>query len=136
MLRLFGQRFFILIFLFLLIGPLSVLAECTLNGEVIPCGEVGNMIGLFFASFSMLILVIILLCSLSFVFWIWMLIDCLNNNNNLHGEHDKLVWIILMVFTGALGSILYFFLVKVNKNSKSVGRKRKVVRRKSVNRGK
>ena len=72
MLRLFGQRFFILIFLFLLIGPLSVLAECTLNGEVIPCGEVGNMIGLFFASFSMLILVIILLCSLSFVFWIWM----------------------------------------------------------------
>lgn len=135
MLRLFGQRFFILIILFLLIGSLSVLAECTLNGEVIPCGEVGNMIGLFFASFSMMILVMMLLGLLSFVFWIWMLIDCLNNNN-LHGEHDKLVWILLMVFTGALGSILYFFLVKVNKNSKSVGRKRKVVRRKSVNRGK
>ena len=124
MLRLFGQRFFILIILFLLIGSLSVLSECTLNGEVIPCGEVGNMIGLFFASFSMVILVMVLLGLLSFVFWIWMLIDCLNNNN-LHGEHDKLVWILLMVFTGALGSILYFFLVKVNKNSKSIGRKRK-----------
>ncbi len=124
MLRWFGQRFVILIILFLLIGSLSVLAECTLNGEVIPCGEVGNMIGLFFASFSMMILVMVLLGLLSFVFWIWMLIDCLNNNN-LHGEHDKLVWILLMVFTGALGSILYFFLVKVNKNSKSIGRKRK-----------
>jgi hypothetical protein len=48
-----------------------------------------------------------LLGLLAFGFWLWMLIDCLKRSFK-----DKLLWVLIMIFLGPLGSILYFFLVK------------------------
>ena len=56
-----------------------------------------------------------LLCPLSagavglllFVFWIWMLVDCLQNER-LQGN-DKLVWVLVVVLLHFLGALIYFF---------------------------
>lgn len=42
-----------------------------------------------------------------FIFWLWMLIDCLKRE-----FEDKLVWVLVLILTGFLGAILYYFLVK------------------------
>ena len=42
------------------------------------------------------------------VFWIWMLIDCLQRKK----FEDKLVWILVLIFLNILGAIFYYFLVK------------------------
>jgi hypothetical protein len=44
---------------------------------------------------------------LLFVFWLWMLIDCAKREFD-----DKALWIILLIFLGLIGAILYFFIVK------------------------
>jgi hypothetical protein len=48
-----------------------------------------------------------LLGLLGFAFWLWMLIDCLQRKFK-----DKLIWVLVLVFLGPLGALLYFFLVK------------------------
>jgi len=52
---------------------------------------------------------------LSFVFWIWMLIDCLTRKK----FEDKLVWVLVILFLHVIGAILYYFLVK-KKNRREI----------------
>jgi uncharacterized protein YneF (UPF0154 family) len=40
-------------------------------------------------------------------FWIWMLVDCLSNEPS--GGNDKLIWALVIVFTGWIGAAIYFF---------------------------
>ena len=42
-------------------------------------------------------------------FWLWMLIDCVQNMESK--DNDKLIWILVLLFTHMLGATLYFFLV-------------------------
>lgn len=42
------------------------------------------------------------------IFWIWMLIDCANNEPS--EGNDKLVWILIIALTHLLGAMLYFFI--------------------------
>ncbi|MEM7821815.1 MAG: PLDc N-terminal domain-containing protein [Candidatus Aenigmatarchaeota archaeon] len=42
-----------------------------------------------------------------FIFWIWMLVDCIKRN-----FENKTQWIIILVFTSIIGAILYYFFVK------------------------
>jgi hypothetical protein len=44
---------------------------------------------------------------LAFVFWIWMLIDCVKNPGLPSGE--KVVWVIVIALTHFLGALIYFF---------------------------
>lgn len=54
-----------------------------------------------------------------FVFWLWMLIDCLNRpDKKFKGKNDKLIWILIMIFFWILGSILYYFMVKRKKEKR------------------
>ena len=48
----------------------------------------------------------ILLVVLASIFWIWMLIDCLQNPR-LQGI-EKLIWVLLIFFLHLLGAIIYF----------------------------
>ncbi|MCK4336267.1 MAG: PLDc N-terminal domain-containing protein [Candidatus Aenigmarchaeota archaeon] len=57
--------------------------------------------------FTLFVLSIGALAVLAIVFWFWMLIDCLQRE-----FEDKLVWVFVIVLTGIIGAILYFFLVK------------------------
>lgn len=40
-------------------------------------------------------------------FWIWMLVDCATYE--LSGEKNKLVWLLLIIFTHFIGALIYFF---------------------------
>ena len=62
-------------------------------------GEIILMIALMFF--------IIPLGLLSFVFWIWMLIDAIKNECLNEGE--KVAWVLVIALTHALGAIIYFF---------------------------
>ena len=48
-----------------------------------------------------------LVALLSFVFWIWMLIDCLQRE--FADGTEKIVWVLVLIFTQVLGAIIYFF---------------------------
>lgn len=61
----------------------------------------GGIIGLLFLLMSA---VFSILC---FVFWVWMLIDCLKNEPST--GNDKIIWALVMLFTG-IGSLLYYFI--------------------------
>jgi hypothetical protein len=52
----------------------------------------------------LILIPILLLC---FIFWIWMLIDVLNRSFN-----NKITWVLIIIFLGILGAILYFFIVR------------------------
>lgn len=53
-------------------------------------------------------LVIVGIVILAFVFWIWMLINCLMRKK----FEDKLVWVLVILFLHVIGAILYYVLVK------------------------
>ena len=47
--------------------------------------------------------------------WIWMLVDCIKRDEEdfpSMGENTKLIWILIVILTGWLGGIIYFFMVK------------------------
>jgi hypothetical protein len=45
---------------------------------------------------------------LSTIFWIWMLIDCITKEPS--EGNDKIIWVLVIVFTNSLGALLYFFI--------------------------
>ncbi len=49
------------------------------------------------------------------VFWLWMLIDCLKRPDDMFkfgGNNAKLIWILVIIFTGLIGAAIYYFLIK------------------------
>ena len=50
-----------------------------------------------------------------FVFWIWMLVDCLKKQDDMFaigGNHAKLIWVLVIILTGIIGGLIYYFLIK------------------------
>ncbi|MDD5700099.1 MAG: PLDc N-terminal domain-containing protein [Candidatus Nanoarchaeia archaeon] len=47
---------------------------------------------------------------LSFVFWIFMLLDSVKRKYKHHD--DKIVWILVIVLAGVIGALIYYFAVK------------------------
>ena len=45
-----------------------------------------------------------------FIFWLWMLIDCIKRD--FTKSNDKIVWILVIIFTQIIGAIIYYFVVK------------------------
>jgi hypothetical protein len=65
-----------------------------------------------FAGIIWLLICVILisLVFLSVAFWIWMIIDCAQRD--FRKDNDKVIWILVLIFLGALGAIVYYFVVK------------------------
>ena len=42
----------------------------------------------------------------SLVFWVWMLVDCLKNEDA--EGNDKLIWILVIILTNWIGALIYF----------------------------
>jgi hypothetical protein len=55
--------------------------------------------------FSLVVGFLLLLC---FVFWIWMLVDCIRNER-LSGN-ERLAWALVIFFLYALGGLIYLLL--------------------------
>jgi hypothetical protein len=52
-------------------------------------------------------LVILTVIAALFVFWIWMLVDCLKNPR-LQGT-EKLIWVLVIIFLHWIGALVYYF---------------------------
>ncbi|VVB79785.1 Uncharacterised protein [uncultured archaeon] len=57
-----------------------------------------------------LVLIIIGLIVFCIIFWIWMLVDSIKRRYK--DSNDKIVWVIVIVLTGILGAIIYYFVEK------------------------
>jgi hypothetical protein len=64
--------------------------------------------GLLFGGLGLLALLFLGLLGLAaFIFWIWMLIDCIQNNSI--GSTEKIIWALVILFLHCLGALIYFF---------------------------
>lgn len=52
-------------------------------------------------------LFVLILIALSFLFWLWMLIDCLTHEPK-YGD-ERLIWVLVIIFTQIIGALIYFF---------------------------
>lgn len=68
-----------------------------------------------------------------FIFWIWMLIDCIKSNLK---DIDKLLWILIILFFHFIGALLYLIFVKINKNYRGFEIKMKDTKTKKLYRSK
>jgi hypothetical protein len=50
-----------------------------------------------------------------FAFWIWMLIDAIQNKGLTDGE--KIVWVLVVLFLHFIGAFLYFFIGRPKRNT-------------------
>ncbi|MEQ8763473.1 MAG: PLD nuclease N-terminal domain-containing protein [Planctomycetota bacterium] len=48
-------------------------------------------------------------------FWVWMLVDCATREPA--EGNDKIVWILVIVFTHLLGALIYFFVRRPERKS-------------------
>ena len=64
----------------------------------------------FVAFFLGLGIFIWLLVLLYFIFWIWMLVDCLTNP--ALDSVEKLIWVAVIFFLHLVGALVYFFVAK------------------------
>jgi phosphotransferase system glucose/maltose/N-acetylglucosamine-specific IIC component len=70
---------------------------------------IGALISLFVLIFCGIIGLLI------FAFWIWMIIDAIQNKGLSDGE--KIGWVLAVVFLHILGAILYFFIGRPKSNT-------------------
>ena len=54
-----------------------------------------------------LVLFLAPLALLAFAFWIWMLVHAISNNGLT--DIEKLIWVIVILFTHFIGAVIYFF---------------------------
>ena len=71
------------------VGPLEILAAGVGGPEIL------------------VFLVFLLLLAASFVFWIWMIVDCATKEPST--GNDKVVWIIIIVCMHFIGALVYYF---------------------------
>ena len=65
----------------------------------------------------LLVLLAVAAFVLLFIFWIFMLIDCLRRD--FRKENEKIVWVLVIVLLGFIGASVYYFVVKAeDKKSK------------------
>ena len=56
------------------------------------------------------------LSAAAFVFWLWMLIDCLKYETD---NTQKIIWALVIFFIPCVGSIVYFFVRKQTRGKSS-----------------
>jgi len=44
------------------------------------------------------------------IFWIWMLVDC--SKRKFKNNVEKIVWILVIIFAGWVGSLVYFIVIR------------------------
>ena len=72
-----------------------------------PCLNVGA------AMIALVIITILVLGALAvflFVFWILMIIDAAQRR--FKSDAEKIVWILILIFLGILGALIYYFVIK------------------------
>lgn len=81
----------------------SIFTKCVT--EELPNGGISQVCGP-----SLFTWLFILILILGGVFWLWMLIDCIDKK--FKNQDDKTLWIILLVIFNLPAAIIYFFIRK------------------------
>ncbi len=89
--------------------PLAVFAQakCTVNGVEAPCPEGLKVAGWAVAGFGIFAIGMLVVSIAAFVFWLMMIIHAASKP-----IENKPLWIVLIVLTGIIGAIVYYFVVK------------------------
>jgi len=82
-------------------------AKCYKSGVEVPCEELAKSVKSFFAWGIGGFLFVFALIILATVFWIMMIIHAAR-----HPINNKGIWIVVMIFTGIIGALIYYFAVK------------------------
>ena len=82
-------------------------AVCKVNGQVVPCDQLWSSFKWLAGAGIGLVAVLFLVGILAFVFWLLMVIDAIKRDI----EH-KPIWILVLLLTGLIGAIIYYFAVK------------------------
>lgn len=82
-------------------------AKCTVNGKEVPCGEAGEQIGGAITALFGVMIIAAIIGLAGTIFWILMIIHAASKP-----IENRALWIIVMVFTGAIGALIYYFVVK------------------------
>jgi len=90
-------------------------ATCTLNGRDIPCGELGRSIAQWGVFGLVVLIVIAVVFIFIFIFWLKMLIHAIK-----HDIDYKPVWILVILLTGVIGAVVYYFAVKKHMPTQSM----------------
>lgn len=85
-------------------------ANCTLNGQNVPCEQVANAVGGIFSAFAGVFFVIMLIAFVGFIFTVWMFIDCLRRD--FKDGTTKALWALAMVFFNFPAALVYYFVVR------------------------
>ena len=72
--------------------------EVTTTGSEAAAGAIGIGLILFWILFMIVALI-------GFIFWVWMLIDCVRRE--FSGNNDKIIWIVVILLLGWLGALIY-----------------------------
>ena len=56
---------------------------------------------------ELFVLTLVPIALAAFAFWVWMIIDCATNEPSV--GNDKVVWMIVIVFTQFVGALIYYF---------------------------
>jgi hypothetical protein len=64
----------------------------------------GGIVALFTGAFGLI------LSALVFLFFLWMLIDCIKNEKD---GTQRLIWALVIFFLPCVGSLIYFFMRKM-----------------------
>lgn len=82
-------------------------ATCVLNGRTVPCDELGESLTGVMGLGLGIMAVFAIISIACLIFWIMMIVHA-----SSHPVPNKAMWIVVMVFTGVLGAIIYYFVVK------------------------
>tara|TARA_Y100000310_G_scaffold155372_1_gene154838 strand:- start:487 stop:738 length:252 start_codon:yes stop_codon:yes gene_type:complete len=75
-----------------------------------PIAAAGTAAGAFVFFFFLLWFALFVAGILGFIFWIFMLVNVIKRN--FKKENDKIMWILIVVLTGILGALIYYFMIK------------------------
>lgn len=82
-------------------------AKCFANGKEVPCEELANKFKAFAGLGIAVVIVFLVLVVLATVFWLMMIMHAAK-----HPIENKALWIVIMVVTGIVGALIYYFVVK------------------------
>ncbi|MCC7357616.1 PLDc N-terminal domain-containing protein [Candidatus Uhrbacteria bacterium] len=88
---------------------MALAATCKINGQEVPCESLGKVaksaVGYGFGLFALFFILMIA----GTIFWILMIIHAASKP-----IENRPMWVVIIVLTGLLGAIIYYFVVKRN----------------------
>ena len=73
-------------------------------------GAIGTMIGGFFLFVFLMWFLLFAIGIASLGFWIFMIVDVAKRN--FKQENDKILWLLVVILAGAIGGLVYYFVIK------------------------